>query len=62
MVFEQGSNRRYHQSSLFMDFVPITPKSISTVILGHRQSGKKKKKMCHHREHSELGLKVSFSI
>ena len=43
MVFEQGSNRRYHQSSLFTDFVPVTPKSISTVILGHRQSGKKKK-------------------
>ena len=43
MVFEQGSNTWYHQSSLFTDFVPVTPKSISTVILGHRQSGKKKK-------------------
>ena len=44
VVFERVSNTRYHQSSLFTDFVPVTPKPISTVILGHRQNGKKKKK------------------
>ena len=42
MVFERVSDTRYNQSSLFTDFVPVTHKPISTVILGHWQRGKKK--------------------
>lgn len=56
MVFERVSDTRYNQSSLFTDFVPVTHKPISTVILGHWQRGKKKKKSVTHREHSQLGL------